>query len=335
MTAVWKVVGHERAVELLARAVASDRLSHAYLLSGPRGTGKRTLALELAKATLCLAPADRRPCQTCESCRRCQTGTHPDLRVVQLEDEHVQISRKEIGELQRDAVLRPLIGSRKLYILVDADLLSSVAANQLLKLLEEPPRGVALILTTAEIAGVLPTILSRCQHVRLQPATQGAIAAHLVSALNISPERADRIAMLADGRMGWALRAAEDPDLTGAHDAAIDELATLLSASRLTRLLKSQELAGRWSGDRVGVLEVLGWWAGQLRDAAMSVSSDDVTGRRRPDPRLDAMTSGLSAGELIASARAVQQTGVLLEQNVNPRLALDTLLLDLPCQVQV
>jgi DNA polymerase-3 subunit delta' len=324
-------VGHERAIELLARAVAAERLSHAYLLSGPRGTGKRTLAIELAKAMLCLASSDARPCQQCASCRRCESGTHPDLRVVQLDDEHVQISRKEIGELQRDAVLRPLIGSRKVYILVDADLLSDVAANQLLKLLEEPPPGVMLILTTAEIAAVLPTILSRLQHIRLQTATSAEIAAQLVSAHGLALDQAERIAACAAGRIGWALRAAADPDLVDDHDAAVGDLAELLAASRLTRLMKSQELAGRWSGDRDAVLETLARWASLLRDGAVSASCrETLAGDRRLDPRLAAVMTDIAPAELIAAARAAQQTCLLLEQNVHPRLALDTLLLDLP-----
>ena len=153
---------------LLERALLSDQLSHAYMLSGPEGIGKRTLALELARAALCLEGSQgTAPCGACPSCSRVSTDNHPDLRIVELDSEHVQISRKEIGQIQADAFLRPLLGERKVYVLVEVERLSAVAGNQLLKLLEEPPPAVTFVLTSADIGAVLPThplAVSSCAH---------------------------------------------------------------------------------------------------------------------------------------------------------------------------
>lgn len=324
----WGVIGHERAVALLSRALTSGRLSHAYLLGGPASIGKRTLALALARAVLCISDTlASAPCGKCASCTRIEGSSHPDLRIVELDGEHVQISRKQIGELQADASLKPLIGARKVYVLIEVERLSDVAGNQLLKLLEEPPPGVMFILTTSDAGAVLPTILSRCQVVRMQPVARAVIEAYLLTLTELAPETARSIAEIADGRIGWAIRAGSDPDLIERREIAVRDLFELIDSARLARLLKAQELAGRWSSDRTGVIDALDWWAAALRDLAVSAATTGAAGR---DDRVKALSMRISPIASAAAARAAQQTARLLEQNVNPRLALDTLVLDLP-----
>jgi DNA polymerase-3 subunit delta' len=318
-------------VALLERALSSDRLSHAYLLSGPRDIGKRTLALKLAHAALCLDDAGAVPCGGCASCHRFDSFNHPDLRIVELEAERVQISRQEIGRIQADASLKPLIGTRKVCVIVEVERLSPVAGNQLLKLIEEPPPGLSFILTTTDLDAVLPTIVSRCQVVRMQPVARETIELHLVQQQSVEESIASGIAQAADGRIGWAIRAGADQAMLEHRSLAIQDLVTLIEAGGVQRLLKSQEMAARWTNDRAGVIEELDWWARSLRDLAISavipsgdaVESEDVGGLAQVDGRL-------GAEEAIQGARATQQTALLLEQNVHPRIALDTLVLDLP-----
>jgi len=257
------------------------------------------------------------------------TDNHPDLRIVEVDTEHVQISRKEIGQIQADAALRPLMGGRKVYVLVEVERLSAVAGNQLLKLLEEPPPAVTFVLTSADIGAVLPTILSRCQVVRMQPVQRETIENHLTTQLEVDPEVAEIIAGVADGRVGWAIRAGADVSLLEARSQSIEELVTLIESARLARLLKSQEIAGRWTSDRGRVIDELDWWARALRDAAVLAAAPSHDAARGAAD-IARVTGRLSARESIDAARAVQEVARLLEQNVNPRLALDTLVLDLP-----
>jgi DNA polymerase III subunit delta' len=317
-------------VALLERALGSDRLSHAYLLSGPRDIGKRTLALQLARAALCLDSATV-PCGTCASCRRFDSFNHPDLRIVELDAERVQISRQEIGRIQADASLKPLIGARKVCVIVEVERLSTVAGNQLLKLIEEPPPGLTFILTTTDLDAVLPTIVSRCQVVRMQPVARETIELHLVQQCSVDSSIACGIAQAADGRIGWAIRAGANQAMLEHRSLAIQDLVKLIEAGGVQRLLKSQEMAARWTNDRAGVIEELDWWARSLRDLAISavVAGTDAVESEGMD-RLARIEGRLGAEETIQAARATQQTALLLEQNVHPRIALDTLLLDLP-----
>jgi DNA polymerase-3 subunit delta' len=328
----WRIVGHERPAALLERALTSDQLSHAYLLSGPEGIGKRTLALELASAALCVGDSsDAAPCRACPSCARIETNNHPDFRLVELDAERVQISRQEIGRIQRDVALKPLVGTRKVYVLIEVERLSPVAGNQLLKLLEEPPPGVIFVLTTADVGAVLPTITSRCQVVRMQPVSRETIAAHLSADAGVDSEAARLIAEVADGRIGWAIRAGADPALLQGRESAMDDLLQLLQSERLDRLLKSQELAARWYSDRASVLDELDWWARALRDLAVQAAVPNaVSVASRGHEALSALSGQFSASASIEAARAAQHTALLLEQNVHPRIALDTLVIDLP-----
>jgi DNA polymerase-3 subunit delta' len=325
----WQTIGHASAVDLFQRSLASDHVSHAYLLSGPAGVGKRTLALELAQSLLCsVENSDERPCQSCPSCTRILHGSHPDLNIVELDTEHVQISRAAIGRLQSDAVLRPLLGPRKVYVLVDVELLSVVAANQLLKLLEEPPRGVTLILTTSAVGGVLPTILSRCQHVRLSRVPEATIVEHLLKHSDIDDDLAQRIARHAEGKLGWATQCAADPTILERYDLAVSELHVLLGDGRLRRLIKAQSLAAQWASNRAETLEYLAIWARVFRDIAVVGATGAAS--------IEAESAAISVSQrmntiaAVKGARAVQHTAELLEQNVNARLALDNLVMDLP-----
>jgi DNA polymerase-3 subunit delta' len=318
-------------VALLERALGGGQLGHAYLLSGPHDIGKRTLALTLARAALCLDDEVGAPCGGCASCRRFDSHNHPDLRIVELDAERVQISRQEIGRIQADAALKPLMGARKVCVIVEVERLSPVAGNQLLKLIEEPPPGLVFVLTTADLDAVLPTIVSRCQVVRMQPVARDTIVSHLVQQCGVASDIASEIAEVADGRIGWAIRAAADQQMLEQRSTAIQDLISLMHAGGVQRLLKSQEMAAKWTNDRPGVIEELDWWARALRDRAVSgVVSRTAGVVSRGEAGLASEDGQLSAHAAIQAARAAQQTALLLEQNVHPRIALDTLVLDLP-----
>lgn len=208
----WGVVGHERAVDLLGRAIAHGRVGHAYLISGPLGVGKRTLAVAFAQALNCersgptagavpprsgrgggpaeanLAPrpspvAPRpsfaAPCGACRHCRLIAAGNHPEVRVVGVQVPHRVIRVADVESIQADAALRAADVYRKVYVLEQAELLHPDAANRLLKTIEEPPPSVVMVLTTVDPEATLETIVSRCQHLRLRPLQRDRLARYL------------------------------------------------------------------------------------------------------------------------------------------------------------
>jgi DNA polymerase III subunit delta' len=172
MTRIADVIGQSGPRRLLSRLIAADRLPHAVLFEGIPGCGRRTLAIAVAQALLCPRREAGDACGRCDSCRLVASATHPDLVTLPHDSESADIA----VDLIRDNVVQPasetpLFGNCRAFIIPGIERLQPAAANVLLKILEEPPAGCYLIMTTTQVAAVLPTIRSRSHVYRLQPLT--------------------------------------------------------------------------------------------------------------------------------------------------------------------
>jgi DNA polymerase-3 subunit delta' len=345
----WDIVGHERVVDLLRRALRDRRIGHAYLISGPQGVGKRTLAIRLAQALNCerLGPGAERgllddardaepPCGACRRCRLIASGNHPEVRVVGVQPPSRVIRVADVESIQSDAALRAADVFRKVYVLEQAELLHPDAANRLLKTIEEPPPSVVMILTTVDPEATMETIVSRCQHLRLRPLRRDHLSAHLVGSLGLAPERAELLAALSEGCVGRALSLADDEKALERRARLLDELTSLLDMDRVARLQYARTLGDRWSKDQDGVREVLGIWLRWWRDVLLLQGGLDgriVNLDRRSG--LERLARALSSQEVGAAVSSVRDVLQMLDQNVNARLALDVVVLDLPRPVSV
>ncbi len=201
-----EVVGQEYVVRSIKNAVRDDKIGHAYLFCGPRGTGKTTMARLLAKAVNCENP-DKAPCEKCESCTAANAGTHPDIVEINAANEtHVE----DIRDLIERSTLAPMQGKHKVYIIDEVHQLSSAASSALLKTLEEPPEHVIFVLATTDPQKLLPTIISRCQRFDFSKLRKDQICAHLMEIAKLEniymeEKAADMIAVLSDGGMRDAL----------------------------------------------------------------------------------------------------------------------------------
>lgn len=207
------IVGHQGTLDQLRRAIAHDRLGHAFLFVGRPGIGKRRIARQLSAALLCErnAPEKIEPCGECSSCHLVKARTHPDQIEVSKPADKSEFPISVIHELVGHLSLKPARGQTKIALLDDADTMNAESANALLKTLEEPPPGSVLILLASSLESQLPTIQSRCQVIRFRDLTHAEVAGLLLSlGAAQGSEDADRLARLGDGSLGDALFAATD-----------------------------------------------------------------------------------------------------------------------------
>ncbi|MBC7223148.1 MAG: DNA polymerase III subunit delta', partial [Anaerolineae bacterium] len=254
---MWHVVGHGWAVRLLQKGIEEDRLSHAYLFSGPPQIGKTTLAMEFARALLCTGEA--RPCDACPSCQRAQAGTHSDLHLVEGTGKGGAILIEQVRAVRQQAALAPVQGPYRVYVFPNIERATAEAANALLKTLEEPPPQVVLLLTTAHQAALLPTIVSRCQVVALRPLPRREVEAALQERWGLAAEDAAPLARLSGGRLGWAVQASQDPQVLERRQEWLEALRKALGGRRVHRLAQAQALAAL---PEEQVQEVLDLWTG-------------------------------------------------------------------------
>jgi DNA polymerase-3 subunit gamma/tau len=198
-----EVVGQEHVTQTLLNALANERISHAYLFCGPRGTGKTSTARGLAKAVNCLTNGKGEPCNSCEMCRAITEGRAMDVIEV---DAASNTGVDDIRSLREKVNYAPNQAHYKVYIIDEVHMLSTSASNALLKTLEEPPPHVIFILATTETHKILPTILSRCQRFDFHRLSQADVVTKLSricenEGINIPPEALKLIARAATGSM--------------------------------------------------------------------------------------------------------------------------------------
>lgn len=213
------LLGHEDAIARLRRTVEAGRLASTYLFVGPEGIGKRSFARALACSLLCNGSGDRSltACGDCASCTMLAGGSHPDLLEVGKPEGKSTLplelfigppDKRHKEGLCHDLALRPMVASRRVAIIDDADALSIESANALLKTLEEPPPRSLLVLLGTSLARQLPTIRSRCQVIRFSPLTAEQVVTVLGRlSLEVEPGEAQRVSQQSGGSVSEALAA--------------------------------------------------------------------------------------------------------------------------------
>jgi DNA polymerase-3 subunit delta' len=337
----WKTIGHAKALAALEPGLLSGDPAHAYLFSGPPGIGKAMAALEFAAALNCEGRA--KPCRECRSCRdTLEPGRqHPDVEILAPgglcdESEHGNhegsrdIRICQVRRLERILSMTPYRGGWRVAIIDGADRLNQDASNAFLKTLEEPPPATVLILITDREEQLLETVLSRCQKIAFGRAERDVIEAALRER-GVEDDRARAVAALANGRLGWALRAVEDESLLAERDAFLDSAREVARASRPGRFAWAKAAEERGAAVRKRYIRELEVWEQWWRDV-LSLSGGGSAGIINVD-RLDALREegGLyEPAEIVRLLRSLQKTREHLQANVDAQLALEVLALDVP-----
>ena len=320
----WQIIGHEWAVEFLQQSLAKGRVAHAYLFTGLPQIGKRTLAQTLAQALNCTG--SRPPCGQCRSCQKVEKATHPDVRVIEGQGAGGSIKIDQVRAIKREAMLSPYEGRYRVYILRHVDMASLEAANSLLKILEEPPEHVVLVLTAVQPELLPATVVSRCQQLDLRPVPFALLESVLRSRGHAEPT-ARLLARLSGGRVGWALDAGEDDAVLGNRQRDLDQMIRLLGATRVERMDFAWEIS-RNASDGRALLELWTvWWRDLL--LVHNQQQQHVTNTDRSD-ELDLMKGLSTMSQVRLALDALQSAAAQLEANVNARLAWEGLVLKLP-----
>ncbi len=195
------LVGQEHVVEVIKNAVAqstSQSMTHAWVFTGPPGSGRSSAAVAFAQALVCKDNG----CSTCNACRSAANGAHPDVEIIRTEGLSIKID--EVRELLARVAWAPSMGGWRVVVMEDADRLTESAANALLKAIEEPGNRTVWLLCAPTLHDVLPTIRSRCRHLQLVTPSTSAVAQVLQNRDGISPQMADFAARVSQGHIGRA-----------------------------------------------------------------------------------------------------------------------------------
>jgi DNA polymerase-3 subunit delta' len=293
------------------------------------------LAVDLASAMNCTG--EEKLCGECPGCSRTRRGLHTDVHVVGLEmaagggRSRTLIGVDQVRDVQREAALAPFEGACRVIVFDGAELMSEEAANSLLKTLEEPPPGVYLLLLTPKPEALLPTVVSRCQVVDLKPVPSDVIARHLVESLGMDEDLADRTARLSGGRPGWAIRAAAEPELLEAVEEKVDVVEEVVKGSMETRFEHAARLGSATDRDRESGRRELEVWLAWWRDVMLV--KEGVPQLAANLSRVDSLRTvagTLTRQQITGAIQAIRRTRRLIARNVNSRLALEVMMLDLP-----
>lgn len=324
----WKMIGHEWAVQLLKQHVVQQSYRQAYLITGPESVGRRTLALHFAQALNCPQPLESGdPCFTCSTCLQIEAMVHPDLTVTQAETVGAQLKVDQIRELQHGLALAPYDAKYRIALILRFEDANPHAANALLKTLEEPPSQVVIILTAESAERLMPTIVSRCEVIRLRPLSIPVVDRGIQSIWNVPPDQANLLAHLSGGRPGYAFRLFQDPDQLSLRKTYLDDLQKLLSENRVERFEYAETMAKNNDTFR----ETLKVWLSFWRDVMLRASypSAQITNIDRSET-IDELANELELNKAHEIVVSMERIFDQLDHNANPRLAVEIFMLDLP-----
>jgi DNA polymerase-3 subunit delta' len=326
----WGMLGHAWAVDMLREQIRHDTVRQAYLIAGPAGVGRRTLALRFIQALSCTEPGA--PCGSCRTCRQIEAMTYPDLAVVQADKLGGTLDVEKIRDIRMVLSRTPFQGKYRFALFLRFEEANASASNALLKTLEEAPGRSILILTADSLEQVAPTIVSRCELLRLRPLPVAVVETALKER-GVPEEQASLLAHLSSGRPGYAFGLLADEAALKFRSDRLDDLQAMLAATRIGKFAFADKLTKDKdrSKARELVRSVLTIWLAYWRDVFICTSGS--AGPFVNVDRMEEVRALASRMDLKAARKMVNRLERSLDQldrNVNTRLLVEVLLLDLP-----
>ena len=332
---MWQTKGHNIPIEFIKHSIVSNRLAHAYLISGASYIGKTTFALDIAKVVNCLnVQEDHSPCEECRNCVRISTRNHTDIHILDF----LNSKDSPIDQLREDFLAqvykKPYEGKYKIFIISHIDKMRSEHSNLLLKTLEEPPEDVIIILISENKSKILGTILSRCQILDLYPISDISLLKSVTTMSNLSLSDnldIELIVRLSRGRIGWVYRTISDPDLFFDMQDLLDDMELAIRNSIEAKLKFSNKLANQFKTNGVdGFSDIdimITWW----RDMMMIMLDNEkaIININRLNTLRDIATN-FKLDQVISIIKMFHSAKSHLNINTNPLLVYDNLFINIP-----
>ena len=326
MSSFKDVVGHKNIIKYISSAVQADAVSHAYILNGEKGSGKKLLANLFAMSLQCQnREADGDACGKCQSCKQAVSGNQPDIiRVVH--EKPTTISVDDIREqVNNDIVIKPYSSRYKVYIIAEADLMTVQAQNALLKTLEEPPAYAVIFLLTENAEVLLPTIRSRCVMLKLRNIKDKLVKKYLMEQMEIPDYKADDCVAFAQGNMGKAIKLATSEYFNEIKEEAVHLLRDI-DGMQTEDLMAAVKRCTEYKMEIGDYLDVIAIW---YRDVLIYKATKNVDRVVFSDQlkyiKMRASKSSYEGIEMILDA--IEKAKARLKANVNFELTMELLLL--------
>lgn len=329
MPYIREIIGQPHIKTHLQQAVKTQRISHAYLISGEELSGKKRIATTFAMAIMCQNRGeDGEPCGECSACIRVSRGAHPDVRVV-THEKNTSIRVSEIiTQVVDDVVLTPYDGEKKIYIIPDAELMTTEAQNKLLKTLEEPPRYAHFFLLTTVADAILATIRSRLVPLALRPVSDTLLLSHL-EASGCTPYRAQLAVRFARGNTGKAIRLAADDDFIERMRTALEMMEQIADAPLSDISERVFGVLGETYDNRLTREELMLLIRMLIRDIGIYKATEQASYLIFED-RLEyirGVAPGVSWRDLRTALKAVEQAKERIDAHVGAQFALESMML--------
>ena len=318
------ILGHEQIKEHFRNAVETGKVSHAYILSGEAGMGRKSLANAFALSLLC-EKGMAEPCMQCHACKQVLSGNHPDLIYV-THEKPASIGVDDIREQLNDTIqVRPYSSYYKIYIMDEAEKMTVQAQNALLKTIEEPPAYAVILLLTTNQDSFLPTILSRCVQLKLKPLKDTVVKEYLVQSLGEDESQADIYAAFARGNLGKAIHLAQSEEFGVMYK----EMLRLLKHIKDTDISELLDYIRKVKEENLDIRECLDFMQMWYRDILMYKTTKDINLLIFKDEfstvKSVSTTSGYDGLERILEA--IDKARIRLDANVNTELVMELMLL--------
>ena len=316
------IIGQEHMTGHLQNAIRMGKVSHAYIIQGEAGSGKKLLA-DVFATTLQCEEGGIEPCGHCQSCKQAVSGNHPDIRRVTHEKASISVDDIRL-QLNNDILVKPYSRPYKVYIIDEAEKMTEQAQNAMLKTIEEPPEYAIILLLTVNAKLLLPTILSRCILLNVRPVARGQITRLLTEQYGIASFMADVAADFADGVPGKAIAYAQSGEFVELKDEVIKLLRRLDSTPAEELYKKVKEWAGRKT-ELTDILALMNLW---FRDVLV-MKSTKGGGRpvfREEERELTGLAERMGYAGIENCINAIEVTRQRMSANVNLEVSLEMLL---------